>query len=148
MNSLSYRWPDLFGLTLWRLSPSTEYVTETYAQYPPDGNDKAIQPDIPFSEIVFEKIIAKFNLPASTPWAFGTAGSHFQRYNLNNRRSKHLRTGKVTWPFSVEMSSVTRYSRIHNAEIYSRGLPYELRAVYVVWPYHWYDVWCIAHVFW
>ena len=49
---------------------------------------------VPFSKDVFEMIIEQFNLPSSTPWAFGTDESHFQKYNLDSRRWKFPRTGK------------------------------------------------------
>ena len=49
--------------------------------------------DIPFSKCVFEMIIENFNLPRSTPWAFGTDEPHFQRYNIDDRRVAFPRTG-------------------------------------------------------
>lgn len=49
--------------------------------------------EIPFSHGVFEMIIEAFNLPSSTPWAFGTDEPHFQRYNLDDRRVTFPRTG-------------------------------------------------------
>jgi len=55
--------------------------------------DVFFRQDIPFSEIIFKMIIEKFDLPSSTPWAFGTNGSHFQRYNLNDRKATSPRTG-------------------------------------------------------
>lgn len=48
---------------------------------------------VPFSRDVFEMIMKQFNLPSSTPWAFGTNESHFQRYNLDSRSWKFPRTG-------------------------------------------------------
>ncbi|KAK0509623.1 hypothetical protein JMJ35_008017 [Cladonia borealis] len=38
-------------------------------------------------------IMEAFNLPSSTPWAFGTDEPHFQRYNLDDRRVTFPRTG-------------------------------------------------------
>ena len=53
----------------------------------------ALSQDIPFSKRVFEKVMEDFNLPRSTPWAFGTDEPHFQRYNLDDRKTTFPRTG-------------------------------------------------------
>lgn len=56
----------------------------------------SLHQDIPFSRRVFELMIEKFHLPSSTPWAFGTDGSHFQRYNLDDRNVASRRTGNIS----------------------------------------------------
>lgn len=63
------------------------------ARYPGSIGPDFLSQVIPFSKSVFKMVIQQFNLPSSTPWAFGTDGSHFQRYNLGDRRGTSPRTG-------------------------------------------------------
>ena len=102
-------WTDLCSLGPTPRPTSSPYHVP--ARYPDDIRATSRSRVIPFSKSVFEMIIQQFNLPSSTPWAFGTDGSHFQRYNLDNRGANSPRTGiNSTVQFGVSIDNPSQAS--------------------------------------